>query len=506
MSVKDISARALDFQWEEDVPLKNWLRSADTMLSQAQIYDHEENYQQAYLLLMRYAALVTEYIPRHPSVRAPETREALRNAIKNVPAVVARLEAIKPKIEARHEAWKKMIEIRKHIGATTSPSRSQSRSHIDFATSDPAVAGKSTTLAADEHGDLAVQLARSEIRRRDTARRATRMAGVSPQEEQKRRIAGLWDTWDYGTAGDREPVEGDDLRWKMEEARRRMETPYDIRRDSPRTGFRKSMQTPPPVDALRNSNGTPSTLRPGLQPSLIPPPKPPKEDNRREQFEDDNRPPALPEKTALVPDTTTETVTHKPSDYTFRPSAYLESGEPLRPVFLPPRLRNEFLKYAEPNTRRNLETCGMLCGTLISNALFISKVVIPEQESTSDTCDTVNENALFEYCSSEDLMVLGWIHTHPTQTCFMSSRDLHTQSGYQTMIPESIAIVCAPSQTPSWGVFRLTDPPGKQTILKCHKTGLFHPHDAVNIYTDALKPGHVVEAEGLDFEVVDLRP
>jgi STAM-binding protein len=138
-----------------------------------------------------------------------------------------------------------------------------------------------------------------------------------------------------------------------------------------------------------------------------------------------------------------------PSTFTFKPSAYLENGAPLRTVFLPPGLRHSFLKIAAPNTRKNLETCGILCGTLISNALFISRLVIPDQESTSDTCDTINESALFDYCDSEDLMVLGWIHTHPTQTCFMSSRDLHTHCGYQVMMPESIAIVCAPSKDPS---------------------------------------------------------
>jgi STAM-binding protein len=57
-----------------------------------------------------------------------------------------------------------------------------------------------------------------------------------------------------------------------------------------------------------------------------------------------------------------------------------------------------------------------------------------------------------------------------------------------------------------WGVFRLTDPPGMQTVLNCRQTGLFHPHGEANIYTDALKPGHVYEASGLNFEVVDLRP
>jgi STAM-binding protein len=180
------------------------------------------------------------------------------------------------------------------------------------------------------------------------------------------------------------------------------------------------------------------------------PPKPPK--HRIEA--DTNQsysiaPPSLPAKTALdgQADSVAEEIT--PNAFTFRPSAYLENGKPLRTVFLPTSLRDKFLAYALPNTRKNLETCGVLCGTLISNALFISRVVIPEQTSTSDTCETVNEVALFEYCSQEDLMVLGWIHTHPTQTCFMSSRDLHTHFGYQTMISESIAIVCAPSKSPS---------------------------------------------------------
>ena len=195
----------------------------------------------------------------------------------------------------------------------------------------------------------------------------------------------------------------------------------------------------------------------------------------------------------------------KPSEFTFKPAAYLESGTPLRTVFLPPDLRHRFMAVAAPNTARNLETCGILCGTLISNALFISKLVVPEQISTSDTCETVNEGALFDYVDSEDLMVLGWIHTHPTQTCFMSSRDLHTHAGYQAMLPESLAIVCAPSKQPDWGVFRLTDPPGLKAVLACTQSGLFHPHEERNMYTDALRPGHVFEAKGLEWDVHDMR-
>lgn len=57
----------------------------------------------------------------------------------------------------------------------------------------------------------------------------------------------------------------------------------------------------------------------------------------------------------------------------------------------------------------------------------------------------------------------------------------------------------------SHGIFRLTDPPGKQAVLNCTKPGLFHPHDTDNLYTDATRPGHVSELAGLQFQVVDLR-
>lgn len=195
--------------------------------------------------------------------------------------------------------------------------------------------------------------------------------------------------------------------------------------------------------------------------------------------------------------------------YTFPVSSYLESGTPLRTLFLPPTLRASFLTLALSNTTRNLETCAFLAGSLISNALFVSKLVVPRQTATSDTCEMTHESDLFDYIDSTDLMILGWIHTHPTQTCFMSSRDLHTHAGYQMMLPESVAVVCAPSKGDvasggEWGVYRLTDPPGRGIILACTQPGIFHPHESERIYTDAL-PGHAVEAKGLDFEVVDLR-
>lgn len=44
----------------------------------------------------------------------------------------------------------------------------------------------------------------------------------------------------------------------------------------------------------------------------------------------------------------------------------------------------------------------------------------------------------------EILWPVSSFQTHPTQTAFLSSVDLHTHCSYQMMLPESIAIVCSP--------------------------------------------------------------
>ncbi|KAG0202234.1 hypothetical protein BGX33_009813 [Mortierella sp. NVP41] len=182
-----------------------------------------------------------------------------------------------------------------------------------------------------------------------------------------------------------------------------------------------------------------------------------------------------------------------------------EFSQGLRTLIVPVRLLDRFLNIVRPNTNRKLETCGILAGVLSRNKLTVTTLIIPKQTATSDTCSTTNEDELFEYQSERDLMTLGWIHTHPTQTCFMSSVDLHTHCSYQLMLPEAIAIVCAPSHEKDYGVFRLTDPPGLQVITNCRQKPLFHQHPGEDdIYTDACDQGHV-ELVDLDLDIVDLR-
>lgn len=411
-------------------------------------------------------------VATHPDRKQPQFKSAIVQITKDVKKDLEKLEELKPSIRKRYERYQESLnrieqnrEKEKRQHGTTGQSASQ-RTRLDA--TGPYEDFAPQLLNAGEHSDLALRLAHRELRRR----------GIAAPE------------YDYGMNDLTNNIAalGRQLGGRHSESK-----PSQVQHDT---------FAYPSVPTHSQSDGAAELRAPLLPPKTVCPqgtaPLRPPKDYVGQQG------PPLPSKGKSSLASKDEPVS---SDYTFKPLAFSEAGAPLRPVFLPQELRPQFLSIAQANTNKNLETCGILCGTLISGALFISHLVIPDQVSTSDTCDTTEggDNALFDYVDGEQLMVCGWIHTHPSQTCFLSSRDLHTSVGYQVMLPESIAIVCAPSKSPDHGIFRLTDPPGKQAILNCHLPGIFHPHAQTNLYTDASRPGHVNELKGLQFQLVDLR-
>ncbi|MCJ1310997.1 hypothetical protein MMC25_004667 [Agyrium rufum] len=522
MNVEQVVKRAQEFDYNPLIPLKYWLRSAKTILKEAGIYEREGNDQQTYLLLFRHAQLVLGCLSNHADLKQDDNQKQLLRAEKEVMQNLAKMEILKPRINKRYDRFEQMVADRDTRRASEASEKQRAPSMGDSAmyrqmASDPATAG-SQTVAAEDNKELAVQLAQTEAKRRATVRRKLRQAGTPGEAAQYESVASERNGLQGAKARDDDPDDDEALSRQMQNVRLQM----DGKR--PQNGSsrvsRSDRDSAYKYPTIQKHAPISSYNFPSYEPGLGSPPRPPPKERNLSQT---SIAPLRPLKSPLDSFRTTApppppppppppvSVTPPPPDkrassFTFQPSAYLENGNPLRTIFLPPNLRPAFLQLAQANTRANLETCGVLCGTLISNALFISKLVIPEQESTSDTCETVNESAMFDYVDGEDLMVLGWIHTHPTQTCFMSSRDLHTHCGYQVMMPESIAIVCAPSKGDS-GIFRLTDPPGMKAILGCRQTGLFHPHGEDRLYTDAERPrGHVFEAKGLEFDVVDMRP
>jgi STAM-binding protein len=394
---------------------------------------------------------------------------------------------MRPKINERYDRYNKLVQEREVRAESQQKQfqRNQSPSHDEKHFERQ----KTRQVDAHEHKDFAARLAHREHSRR---------AAATSQPAT--------------TVG---PPDGDDLQRRLQAIRARVDNqdhPISAVPRPPAAERHESGYKYPTIPAGRPQQYSSS---PALLPSIP------------TQAQVSNLPPALPPKpgvsdfASVSAPARPEKILHDgftaparpdtPSDdRMFAATAHLENGTALRTIFLPSTLRTTFLRLAYKNTQANLETCGFLAGTLMKNAFFVSKLVIPAQTATSDTCEMTNESDLFDYVDKHDLMILGWIHTHPTQTCFMSSRDLHTHSGYQMMLAESVAIVCAPSKGDvyhggEYGVYRLTDPPGKKAILNCQKPGVFHPHDVDNIYTDAIRPGHVVEAPDMPFDVVDLR-
>ncbi|XP_026688365.1 STAM-binding protein-like A [Diaphorina citri] len=127
------------------------------------------------------------------------------------------------------------------------------------------------------------------------------------------------------------------------------------------------------------------------------------------------------------PDSPASSITSVPSfDRTKKPTAPATQSKDygltdhLRPVVIPAALLSSFLVLAQRNTDMNVETCGILAGRLI--------------RSLPGSLTLVRQLLLSRILEL----------THPSQTAFLSSVDLHTHCSYQLMMPEAIAIVCAP--------------------------------------------------------------
>ncbi|KAK5942772.1 hypothetical protein PMZ80_005338 [Knufia obscura] len=486
-SVAQITKDASEYEFNALVPLKYWLRTAAALVQQAQVYMREGDDEMTYFLLFRHAHLCLSNLSTHPQYKKqePHIKALEREVAHNLKA----LELLKTRINRRYEEYTKVLQARQARREENSTQPDPLQSSMYLGNDQERRNNQFEQLRGQEHSELAARLADQEFARRAPSRKS-RPTGLSQRDEREDLAARMQAIRNRVEPKERESTTGIDQQrqaYLTNNAGYSYPTVPAQRPPEAQSHSPKAIPSRPPYTA-------------GLMQPPVPPPKP-------VQSSRASTVPPRPEKL-----TSADAPSKAPSEpaYTFAPGAYLENGTPLRTLFLPSTLRTTFLRLAHKNTMKNLETCGFLAGTLRANALFISALVIPKQTSTSDTCEMTDESELFDYVDQHDLMTLGWIHTHPTQTCFMSSRDLHTHSGYQMMLAESVAIVCAPSKGDTsyggdWGVYRLTDPPGKMAILQCEKPGIFHPHDVDNVYTDAMRPGHVMEISQMDFEIVDLR-
>ncbi len=122
------------------------------------------------------------------------------------------------------------------------------------------------------------------------------------------------------------------------------------------------------------------------------------------------------------------------------------------------------------------ETAGLLIGEMVDKDVYIDEIRVGAQVGSAVHVE-INEEALIaatiEISEREDgKSIMGWFHTHPGMSSFMSPTDVNTQRIYQAFFPEAVAIVIDAikfSETNNikdldFGVFRLIN--GKSARVK----------------------------------------
>lgn len=491
-------ARKVDV--DNRIPLRYYYRIADNLLKQASIYREEKNLVDLYIILLRFSSLVSETIPFHRDYQALHPKERTFYK-KKLLVILDELESLKPEFHRRvDEMNRKMIS-----GADTSslewlPSnkvvlRQQPPTSWKYNNGRTLVSSGYPTQfdRQSQKISLSIPLPKEETLSRHSILGPTGLRGqwLGPTAEIK---------VNYPSNADLTPAERPDDGIPIDNGPNQAGQ-YDLPtvKDVDSGGNRSAMESVLSLDDGRWLH-PPEESSPSLKYVE-------KEDN----FISVNvRQPSPPPVLAQIQPQYHPISPSRVADPRPGPAKASQDGNPSTDTYhhlhIPVKMMEDFLRLARGNTTKNLETCGVLAGPLKNRVFHITTLIIPKQESTSDSCQTLNEEEIFEVQDKLSLFPLGWIHTHPSQTCFMSSVDLHTHYSYQIMLPEAIAIVMAPTDTSSpHGIFHLSDPGGVSVIRNCQQRG-FHPHeeppDGNPIYEHC---SHVFMNPSLKFDVVDLR-
>ncbi|KAK3440473.1 hypothetical protein EUGRSUZ_B00736 [Eucalyptus grandis] len=502
----NIAASAQRLDVDNRIALRYYFRIADNVLKQANIFRAENNIVDLYVMLLRFSSLVSETIPRHRDYRASlqNKKALLKTQFLNA---LTELEQLKPKVrQILDDSNRKQANQMNNRGYRNqsnslewTPVRKQTLTNYDM----KVVSRPASQLSNYRSTTIQTPLQSSPV---DEQFRKLSLSMVRPKEETLSRHSilgpnGLNGHWQpprsdkgvqYPSNIDFTPVEIPSRLLPSVEDKPAFKDSTDLEKET------SSLDSNLGVD---DGNKVPQTEEEPLMISFETTETTVQADIIRQP----SPPPVLAEVQDLIPG-----VSHEHNDLKCgldKPASdnYICSESPLQ-LHISTALMNTFLKLAKANTDRNLETCGILAGSLKNRKFYITALIIPKQESTSDSCQATNEEEIFEVQDKQSLFPLGWIHTHPSQSCFMSSIDLHTHYSYQIMLPESVAIVMAPKDgSRTHGIFRLTTPGGMSVIRNCQQRG-FHPHnqpsDGGPIYKACTD---VYMNPDLKFDIIDLR-
>ncbi|KAJ2826205.1 hypothetical protein IWW50_002480 [Coemansia erecta] len=493
--------RAADIRLSRKVPVGKYFRDLEETLEKAKRRLMEQDLQYAYVFYLRYVTVVVKHLPNMPDYNKNEHAKSRERASKNAKKALTVLERLQPILQERYDEYIKYLTSLPRPKAAIS-TYSTKHGMSDRKMSNPFEAFVSNSASQGTQQNIQSNDKRVESQGTDThieqfsladALHGLNIGGNSTAHVQPRPKDDV--SVVYPSVQANHPSTAQSLPLRSPSVASTHTHPQPTPRPTPQQ--QQTPALPPRPETTSNSPHYSSSYSPAH--TYAPP-----------SFTNDARQPTLPPK----PHEYYGEIT-KPDSNSFMPPCFInaahssltEGGVRMRPIQVPAGIFEEFIDIASQNTERNLETCGILCGKQIpgQEALAMTTLIIPKQSATSDTCVTEHEEELFVEQMERDLITLGWIHTHPSQTCFMSSLDLHTQCSYQLMLPEAIAIVCSPRHDPRFGIFRLTDPAGIDTIQNCKEKSAFHPHDDSKvIYTNASDGSHVILAD-YDFDIIDIR-
>ncbi|KAK1417451.1 hypothetical protein QVD17_26578 [Tagetes erecta] len=530
----NVAANAQKITVDNRISLRYYYRIADNILRQAAIFRGEKNIIDLYIMLLRFSSLAMETIPYHRDFRASPQRDKI-SLQKKVLSALTELEALKPVVGQKiselstkqayqsngwsHPPQKNLLESSKSLPARSIVSQQTSTNNYTYTIN--------KAPQVNTHGNM---YRGSHIQMHPTANpleeRTSQLSLSFPRakEETLSRHSilgpnGLRGQWQppvnnvvvrYPKNIDLTPVEfprekkllsledgvsADKTNITLEHEKSSLESVVLPNKNNNITLEHEKSSLESVV--LPNKNNKPHVDEPDSLISFEEKIETPVE---LDIIRQPSPPPVLAEVQDLIPTKSPDT-----GPGSGNPSDGVCSESPLE-LHISSKVMDHFMKMAKSNTDKDLETCGILAGSLKNRKFYVTTLIIPKQEGTANSCQATNEEEIFEVQDKRSLFPLGWIHTHPTQSCFMSSIDVHTHYAYQIMLPEAIAIVMAPRDgSRKHGIFRLTTPGGMGVIRNCPHRG-FHAHDAPSDGSPIYKQcTDVYLNPKLKFDVIDLR-
>jgi len=430
---------------EPNIPIRRYYRSGNEILKMAKVYDDEGNMEAAYVLYLKYVSLFLEGIKQHKdyAMVLPAEKKKTNATLKLVLSISEAMKnKLKKRFDVEYEEWLVQEEERKKI-------LEQERKRLE------------------------------EERKKREEEEAKRAALIAKDHQ-----LAIWTQAqiDRGLDPDAPPPPRDDPSSKPS-APKRVDLPPEYNQVVDTSSHNDTGAQLPSYSSIainEIANDLSALHLPSNETSYLPP-----------NFDRSSKPVAGP---------SSDTKSDIPfiPDRSMKPVFGNDQGR--RSVMIPGKLITNFLSLAKQNSDRNVETLGMLGGKLSKNKFTVTHLLIPKQTGQSDRCDLQGHEELGDTYDNEDIILVGWIHTHPAYDVFLSSVDMHNQYEYQNMLDEFVAVVCSIKFNET-GYLSLTEE-GMQEIGKCSQTN-FHPHSK----TPALfkTASHVIHDDTLNIKVMDLR-